>query len=103
MEDRKQVVHFNNNNSETLNVSCGVPQGSILGPTLFIMYINDICKVSKIFKFVLFADDPNIFCCDSDVDKVIRVINADLEKIQMWFSANRVSLNVAKNNVLWKK
>ena len=52
LEDRKQFVHFNNYNSETLNVSCGVPQGSILGPKLFIMYINDICKVSKIFKFI---------------------------------------------------
>ena len=94
LEDRKQFVHFNNYNSESLNVSCGVPQGSILGPKLFIMYINDICKVSKIFKFILFADDTNIFCCDSDLNKLIRVINAELEKIHIWFSANRLSLNV---------
>ena len=53
------------------------------------MYINDICKVSKIFKFILFADDTNILCCDSDLNKLIRVINAE-------FSANRLSLNVAK-------
>ena len=62
------------------------------------MYINDICKVSKIFKFILFADDTNIFCCDSDLHKLLRVINAELEKIHMWFSANRLSLNVAKTN-----
>ena len=101
LEDRKQFVHFNNYNSETLNVSCGVPQGSILGSKLFSMYINDICKVSKIFKFILFADDTNIFCCDSNLDKLLRVINAELEKIHMWFSANRLSLNVAKTNYMF--
>ena len=65
------------------------------------MYINDICKVSKIFKLILFADDTNIFCCDSDLDKLLRVINAELEKIHMWFSANRLSLNVAKTNYMF--
>lgn len=45
-----------------MNIACGVPQGSVLEPKLFIMYINDFCKVLKIFKFVLFADDTNIFC-----------------------------------------
>ena len=59
LEDRKQFVHVNNYNSETLNVYCGVPQGSHLGPTLFSMYIYDICTVSQIFKFILFADDTN--------------------------------------------
>ena len=47
LENRNRIVSFNNCHSEILNVSCDVPQGSILGPTLFIMYINDICKVSK--------------------------------------------------------
>ena len=64
-------------------------------------YINDICKLSKILKFILFADDTNIFCCDSDLNKLIRVINAELEKIDMWFSANRLSLNIAKTNYMF--
>ena len=65
------------------------------------MYINDICKVSKIFKFILFADDTNIFCCDRDLNKLIRVINVELEKIHMWFSGNRLSLNVAKTKYMF--
>ena len=64
LENRKQFVSFNSCHSEILNVTCGVPQGSILGPKLFIMYINDICKVAQVFKYILFADDTNLLCCD---------------------------------------
>ena len=83
LENRKQFVNFNNCDSEILNVSCGVPQGSIVGPKLFIMYINDICKVSKVFKFILFADDTNILCCDRDLNELVRMINNGLEQLQV--------------------
>ena len=48
--------------SDLLQVKCGVPQGSVLGPLLFILYINDICNVSQVFDCILFADDTNLFC-----------------------------------------
>ena len=57
LKNRKQFVSFNNCHSD-------VPHGSILEPKLFIMYINDIYKVSKVFKYILFADDTNLLCCD---------------------------------------
>ena len=57
-----QFVNIDGCSSELLDVICGVPQGSILGPTLFILYINDICNVSHLVKFILFADDTNVFC-----------------------------------------
>ena len=79
-------------------MSCGVPQGSILGPKLFIMYINDICKVSQVFKYILFADDTNLLCCDRDLNELVRMINVGLEQLQTWFSVNRLSLNISKRN-----
>ena len=90
LENRKQFVRFNNCYSETLNISCGVPQGSILGPKLFIKYINDICKVSQVFKYILFADDTNLLCCDRDLNELVRVINGELEQLQTWFFVNRL-------------
>ena len=56
-----------------------------MGSKLFIMYINDICKVSKVFKYILFADDTNLLCCDRDVNELVRVINGGLTTADMFF------------------
>ena len=61
LTDRKQYVSVCGNTSETLQINCGVPQGSVLGPLLFVLYIDDLAKVSKKLKFFLFADDTNIY------------------------------------------
>ena len=100
LENRNQFVSFNNCHSEILNVSCGVPQGSILGSKLFIMYINDICKVSQVFMYILFADDTNLLCCDRDLNELVRVINGGLEQLHTCFFVNRLSLNISKSNYM---
>ena len=100
LENRKQFVSFNNCHPEIINVSCGVPQGSILGPELVIMYINDICKVSQVFRYILFAEDTNLLCCDRDLNELVRVINGGLEQLQTWFYVNRLSLNISKTNYI---
>ena len=100
LENRKQFVSFNNCHSEVLNVLCGVPQGSILGSKLCIMYINDICKVSQVFKHILFADDTNLLCYDRDLNELVRVINGGLEQLQTCFFVNRLSLNISKTNYM---
>ena len=101
LENRSQFVPYNNCDSEVLMVCCGVPQGSILGPKLFIMYINDIFNASKLFKFILFADDTNMFYCNNDINELLRQTNAQLDKLNVWFSVNRLSLNITKTNSMF--
>ena len=68
LENRKQFVQHKNCDSAILNVCYGVPHGSILGQKLFIIYMNDICNVSKVFKLILFVDGTNLFYCDSNLN-----------------------------------
>lgn len=62
MEKLNQYVQMEDYRSTCLDISVGVPQGSVLGPTLFILFINDLCMMSKKLKFILFADDTNVIC-----------------------------------------
>ena len=64
------------------------------------MYINDICNVSQVFKYILFADDTNILCSDRDLNELVRMINGGLEQLKTWFSVNRLSLNISKPNYM---
>ena len=81
LSNRRQYVTYNGETSTMKGISCGVPQGSILGPLLFLIYINDLCSVCKHITPILFADDTNLFCSGSDV-KILEKQN------QQWTISN---------------
>ena len=85
LSNRKQYVVFDDINSHVLDIKTGVPQGSILGPLLFLIYINDIVKSSNLFKFILFADDTTIIAPINIKNKeTANIINMELDKIITW-------------------
>ena len=92
--NRKQYVVVDNQASSMQLIKCGVPHGSLLGPVLFLLFINDICNVSNLLKFVLFADDTNIFCSNENVEVLHDTLNRELAELVVWFSINKLSLNL---------
>ena len=100
LSNRKQYVHLNDHASELCNISCGVPQGSLLGPLLFILYINDFWKSSNSLLFILFADDTNLFFSHKNPNVLVDKINAELLNILRWIQENKLSLNLQKTNYM---
>ena len=80
LSKRSQYVSVNGHTSEQLSITHGVPQGSVLGPLLFLIFINDLPKVSKFLNFYLFADDINIYY-ESDLLNIQKIIDRELRKV----------------------
>ena len=106
ISDRQQFVEIDNTRSDTLSLTTGVPQGSILGPLLFLIYINDISLASQMFKLIIYADDTNLNTTfelitnqnpNADIDITL---NNELQKISEWLKTNKLSLNVNKSKYM---
>ncbi|XP_065672237.1 uncharacterized protein LOC136090057 [Hydra vulgaris] len=94
LTDRTQYVH--KKEYGILKLPCGVPQGSILGPLLFLVYINDLSNASVKLNPIMFADDTNLFLSNYSIKQLYADMNFELNKINDWFQANKLSLNVKK-------
>ena len=95
---RRQYVFYNGISSDTVSISCGVPQGSVLGPLLFLLYINDLPNISGKLSFFLFADDTNIYYESNNLVELEKTVNQELKLLSQWLNLNRLALNVSKTN-----
>ena len=100
LNNRSQFVSYNGCVSSTKHMLCGVPQGSILGPLLFLIYINDLSTVCKKSIPLLFADDTNIFVRGKNLDAIQSIMNEELKSLSKWLKVDKLSLNIKKTHFM---
>ena len=89
---------YNETCSSYITISCGVPQSSMLGPLLFLLYINNLANVSNVLLSLLFADDSNMFVSGKNPDGLMNIVNAEITKVVDWLRTNKRLLNLKKKN-----
>ena len=101
LSDRTQVTVINNVNSDISFIRCGVPQGSVLGPLLFLLYINDLPNCNLLSDVRMYADDTNLTFASKDPEELFSSLTHDLSNLKRWLDSNRLSLNVLKTKCLF--
>ena len=99
LTNKKQCTIANGKTSEYRNINCGVPQGSVLGPLLFLVYINDISSSILNSKISMYADDTVVYISHSDLEIAIALIQSDLSNLYTWCNRNKLTINCKKTNI----
>ena len=100
LKDRTQFVYINGHESDLQKINIGVPQGSVLGPLLFLIYINDLHNSIKFSTAFHFADDTGLLNVQNSIKTINKLVNYDLKQLSFWLNANKIALNVAKTEVI---
>ena len=100
LTQRQQIVEYNGSQSDSLEIKTGIPQGSVLGPFLFSVYINDLPLCTDMFNMIMYADDTTLFCDINSIPDGEHSLNAELSKITDWLAANKLSLNASKTKFM---
>ena len=98
LKNRKQYTMIESNKSKTSNISCGVPQGSVLGPLLFLLFINDLPNCCPSGKIRIFADDTNVFFHSKNIEDLISNAKNIMIQLNSWFDSNKLTLNTSKSS-----
>ena len=96
LSQRKQYITFNQDKTDMLEIKCGVPQGSVLGPLLFLLYVNNLKNASTMLDPIMFADDTNLFYSHANIKTLFKTVNEELSHLSEWFASNKLSLNTEK-------
>ena len=101
LTDRQQVCYVKDHISSWKSIESGVPQGSILGPLMFLLYINDLPQYLKFTTPDLYADDTQIFASSDNYDELVELLNSDLKNISRWLSDNKLQHHTTKTKLMF--
>lgn len=100
LTDRQQIVRYKNDTSKALSLNIGVPQGSTLGPLLFMLFVNDLPLFVTDGRCSMFADDTIVYCTDTNVEDLTAKLNSCVNNLSEWYKCNKLVLNVNKTNCM---
>ena len=100
LANRQQYAQIGNSVSSKQTMTCEIPQGSSLGPLLFLIYINDLLNCSSALAFRIHADNTNVFASACDLKTLEKTVNSELKKVKIWGDVNRNSINFSKTNFM---